>query len=84
MNFGETKPAEGTASTEQKYSIQKLSLFIDKFLKVLEIDLGRLHQHRRNIEKVIRTNCVSQYGNPPLSLFPHYNFAFPYLPRLYS
>lgn len=54
MNFGETKPAEtGTVPTEQKYSIQKLSLFIDKFLKVLEIDLGRLHQHRRNIEKVI-------------------------------
>lgn len=55
MNFGETKPAEtGTVPTEQKYSIQKLSLFIDKFLKVLEIDLGRLHQHRRNIEKYAR------------------------------
>lgn len=54
MNFGESKPTESSGTTEQKYSIQKLSLFIDKFLKVLEIDLGRLHQHRRNIEKYAR------------------------------
>ncbi|CAI9739633.1 syntaxin-17-like isoform X1 [Octopus vulgaris] len=51
MNFIDKTPE---SASEQKYSIQKLSLYIDKFLKVLEIDLGRLHQHRRNIEKYSR------------------------------
>ncbi|GAB1610824.1 syntaxin-17-like isoform X1 [Argonauta hians] len=51
MNFTEKTPE---SSPEQKYSIQKLSPYIDKFLKVLQIDLGRLHQHRLNIEKYSR------------------------------
>ena len=36
----------------QKYPIRRLEPSIQKFLKVINIDLGRLHQHKLNIEKV--------------------------------
>lgn len=35
-----------------KFSIKRLEPSIQKFLKVVEIDLDRLHKHRLNIEKV--------------------------------
>ena len=38
----------------QKYPIRRLEPSIQKFLKVINIDLGRLHQHKLNIEKVGR------------------------------
>ena len=45
----------------QKYPIRRLEPSIQKFLKVINIDLGRLHQHKLNIEKVgIKIiSCVS-------------------------
>lgn len=38
----------------QKYPIRRLEPSIQKFLKVINIDLGRLHQHKLNIEKFNR------------------------------
>lgn len=38
----------------QKYPIRRLEPSIQKFLKVIKIDLGRLHQHKLNIEKFNR------------------------------
>lgn len=38
----------------QKYPIRRLEPSIQKFLKVINIDLGRLHQHKLNIEKYNR------------------------------
>lgn len=35
-----------------KFPIQRLEPAIQKFVKVIEIDLDRLHKHRLNIEKV--------------------------------
>ncbi|KAK3593471.1 hypothetical protein CHS0354_036995 [Potamilus streckersoni] len=34
-----------------KYPIRRLDLSINKFMKVIQIDLQRLHQHKLNIEK---------------------------------
>ena len=41
----------------QKYPIRRLEPSIQKFLKVIKIDLGRLHQHKLNIEKVCMAVC---------------------------
>ena len=45
-----------------KFPIKRLEPSIQKFLKVVEIDLDRLHKHRLNIEKVsyivhFKTEC---------------------------
>ena len=46
------KDLESEEHVYQKYSIRRLEPSIKKFLKVIDIDLGRLHQHKMNIEKV--------------------------------
>ena len=46
------KDLESEEHVYQKYPIRRLEPSIKKFLKVIDIDLGRLHQHKMNIEKV--------------------------------
>lgn len=54
MSF-EKSPKQAVSHPVQKYPVRRLEPSISKFLKVLEIDLDRLHRHRLNIEKVKST-----------------------------
>ncbi|KAJ8320042.1 hypothetical protein KUTeg_001629 [Tegillarca granosa] len=49
-----------TDSEIQKYPIRRLEPSIQRFLKVIEIDIERLHKHRMNIEKFSR---LSDWAN---------------------
>ncbi|XP_046377157.1 syntaxin-17-like isoform X2 [Haliotis rufescens] len=52
MSF-EKSPKQAVSHPVQKYPVRRLEPSISKFLKVLEIDLDRLHRHRLNIEKLL-------------------------------
>ncbi|XP_060085863.1 syntaxin-17-like [Ylistrum balloti] len=53
MSFENPSKNESTGDV-QKFPLRRLQPSIQKFLKVLEIDLDRLHKHRLNIEKYNR------------------------------
>lgn len=36
----------------KKFSLQRLEISVNKFIKVITIDIDRLQQHRLNVEKV--------------------------------
>lgn len=47
-------PKKAVVGEVQKFPLRRLQPSIQKFLKVVEIDLDRLHKHRLNIEKYNR------------------------------
>lgn len=53
MSF-ENPSKDGPTGDIQKFPLRRLQPAINKFLKVVEIDLDRLHKHRHNIEKFNR------------------------------
>ena len=49
----ESRPQSNTSDTGiVKYPMKRLELSIRNFIKVLDIDLDRLHRHTENIKKV--------------------------------
>ena len=45
-------PSSQDGVQHRKYPLIRLEPSIKKFLKVIQIDLARLHRHRLNVEKV--------------------------------
>lgn len=55
----------------KKYPLRRMEPAIQKFLKVIQIDLARLHRHRLNVEKVIFYVTLYSLINAPC-LLPHH------------
>lgn len=43
----------------QKFSLQRLEISVNKFIKVITIDIDRLQQHRLNVEKVSKILIIN-------------------------
>ena len=58
MSF-ESKSVSSSPGEIQKFPFRRLEPSINKFIKVIEIDLDRLHQHKLNREKVNNFNSFT-------------------------
>ena len=43
----------------KKFSLQRLEISVNKFIKVITIDIDRLQQHRLNVEKVSKDFIIN-------------------------
>lgn len=50
-----------------KYPLRRLEPSIQKFLKVIQIDLGRLHRHRLNVEKFNRLQDLNSLNTEQIN-----------------
>ena len=52
----------------QKFSLQRLEISVNKFIKVITIDIDRLQQHRLNVEKVSKILIINVIATGKLYL----------------
>ena len=52
----------------QKFSLQRLEISVNKFIKVITIDIDRLQQHRLNVEKVSKILIINVIATSKLYL----------------
>ena len=57
----ESKAVKQTSAVLEvhKFSLQRLEISVNKFIKVITIDIDRLQQHRLNVEKVSKILIIN-------------------------